>query len=279
MSIIAISGKMQSGKNTVASIIQYLTLQKYYPNVWKDKSFDFFLDYGKSHTWKSDWKQVAFSSKLKQIVSILTGIPVEDLEKQEVKDRILGEEWNRYLLKEWWINDEYAEHEQFTYFASNEDMQKYISDMGHTDSTCSQVGKTSITVRQLLQEVGTDVMRNIIHPSIWVNALFADYREKVDFDNNLPMNKNWILTDLRFKNEKKAVEDRGGITIRVNRYNRNDYIVKSKKGGGVEHFRKHEHPSETDLDNELFTYTIDNNGSIEDLIESVKEILIKEKLI
>lgn len=91
MVIIAISGKMQSGKNTVASIIQYLTLQKDYPNIWKDKLFDFFLDYGKSHTWKSDWKQVAFATKLKQIVSILTGISVEDLEKEEVKNRVLGE--------------------------------------------------------------------------------------------------------------------------------------------------------------------------------------------
>ena len=39
------------------------------------------------------------------------------------------------------------------------------------------------------------------------------------------------------------------------------------------------HPSETALDNHPFDYTIDNNGTIEELIEKVREILIKEKLI
>ena len=88
--IIGISGKMQSGKNTVASIIQYL--------IYKDKvkngslSLDAFLNntfIGDSY---SGFIQKSFAAKLKQIVSILTGIPVEDLEKQEVKNRVLGEE-------------------------------------------------------------------------------------------------------------------------------------------------------------------------------------------
>jgi len=39
------------------------------------------------------------------------------------------------------------------------------------------------------------------------------------------------------------------------------------------------HLSETALDNYSFDYTIDNNGTIEELIIKVKEILIKEKLI
>ena len=39
------------------------------------------------------------------------------------------------------------------------------------------------------------------------------------------------------------------------------------------------HPSETALDNHSFDYTIDNNGTIEELIEKVREILIKEKVI
>lgn len=37
--------------------------------------------------------------------------------------------------------------------------------------------------------------------------------------------------------------------------------------------------AETALDNAEFDYTIDNNSSIEDLIEKVKSILIKERII
>lgn len=39
------------------------------------------------------------------------------------------------------------------------------------------------------------------------------------------------------------------------------------------------HESETALDDATFDYTIDNNGTIEELIEKVREILIKDKLI
>jgi hypothetical protein len=40
-----------------------------------------------------------------------------------------------------------------------------------------------------------------------------------------------------------------------------------------------EHPSETALDDTKFDYEIINDGSIEDLIEKVKEILIEQKII
>lgn len=78
---------------------------------------------------------------------------------------------------------------------------------------------------------------------------------------------NWIITDMRFPNELKAVKDRGGISIRV-----------SKTGI---HTPKIEdlHPSETALDNYEFDYHIDNSGTIEDLIEKVRKILINEKII
>ena len=79
--------------------------------------------------------------------------------------------------------------------------------------------------------------------------------------NNFP---NWIITDMRFLNEMEAVKKREGITIRVNRN-----LEESKD----------QDESETELDNAEFDYVIENNGTIEELIEKVREILIKEKLI
>ena len=48
------------------------------------------------------------------------------------------------------------------------------------------------TVREILQQVGTNLLRNQLHPEIWVNSLFADYQPLSDiitsnnnFDNRL----------------------------------------------------------------------------------------------
>jgi hypothetical protein len=79
----------------------------------------------------------------------------------------------------------------------------------------------------------------------------------------------WIITDMRFPNEMEAVKERGGITIRVHRDLHN----------GNAHISPIPHPSETALDDAKFDYEIINDGEIVDLIEKVKEILIKEKLI
>ena len=124
-----------------------------------------------------------------------------------------------------------------------------------------------------MQYVGTNLLRNQLHPEIWVNSLMSEYKAKwvptgdsvaeedVSLEKKYP---NWIITDMRFPNELEAVKKRGGITIRVNRN-----LEESKN----------QHESETELDNAEFDYVIDNNGTIEELIEKVREILIKEKLL
>ena len=312
INLIGISGKMQSGKNTVASIIQYL--------IYKDKtknpslSLDSFLNntfIGDSY---SGFVQKSFAKKLKEIVSILTGIPVGNLEKQEVKNRVLGEEWWYYKGRNGSLIP-YSENSK----RNSEDLIK-------------------MTPRLLLQLLGTDCGRNIIHPNCWVNALFSDYissnlvKDKAirtgnnytitsgicagkgmlceNYQHNLDNSvyPNWIVTDLRFKNELQAIKDRGGITIRVERFcydSAEDFLVcnpdpKLRKIGIQDYninktlsleeitdiAKAHEyvpfskqHESETALDNAKFDYVIDNNGTIEELIVKVKEILIKEQIL
>ena len=111
----------------------------------------------------------------------------------------------------------------------------------------------------MLQLIGTDLFRNQLHPNTWVNASFANY-----------LNNAWIFTDVRFPNELEAIKKRAGITIRVNRA----WVDKKK-----EHQVLKEHSSETALDNAEFDYTVENNGTIEDLVNKVREILIKEQII
>ncbi len=123
-------------------------------------------------------------------------------------------------------------------------------------------GNDIITNRMALQWIGTDLFRDNFHPNTWVNALMSEYKAS-DFDKHiLP---NWIITDVRFPNEVKAIRERKGILIKVSRETESP---------------ENEHESEVALDNyNEYGYLIDNNGTTEELLNKVRSILIKEKLI
>ena len=123
-----------------------------------------------------------------------------------------------------------------------------------------------LTPRKLLQLLGTEAGRQIIHPNIWVNALFADY-ENNKSEWLSATNSKWIITDVRFPNEANIIKEKGGIMIRINRpqYLDNGLVI-----------RKNEHLSETSLDEyDKFDYVIENDGdSVQDLIDKVKQLKI-----
>lgn len=275
--IIGISGKKQSGKDTVAKIIQgfdiwkkNLTLQTEYP-----LSNVFVRDYvlNRVSIYVSSWQVKKFASTLKEIVSILTGFKVEDLEKEEVKNTTL---FLSYKLLNKKANT-------FEIFASMEDLVErlnhlrtvYLNTYSAEEVNDLFVQETiSVTPRLLLQTIGTDIVR-AIHPDIWINSLFRYYtisylalakmrRKGFAAISPLLALPNWIITDVRFPNEVKAIKEKEGIIIRINR--ESDY--------NSNHF------SETALDDyKDFDYTIDNNNCIDCLIEQVKEILKHEKII
>jgi thymidylate kinase len=174
-----------------------------------------------------------FGGKLKEIASILTGIPIENFENQEFKKTNLSSEWN--------IKKKIKKH-----YASRVDYFKYEEEM---------------TARTLLQTLGTDCLRNNLHEDVWVNALFSEYKSP-KMSEKYP--SDWIITDVRFENEIKRIEELGGITIRINRINNSPINA---------------HPSETSLDDWNFKYIIDNNGTLEELEEKILNILKQEKLI
>ena len=112
-------------------------------------------------------------------------------------------------------------------------------------TTINWIGKT---VRELLQGIGQG-LRDAIDPNLWVKILFA----------NTEGWTNYIIADVRYPNEIKAIKERNGILLRIDR-----------KGAGAGN-----HSSETALDNyKEWDVHIENNGSIEDLFEAMK-IFIK----
>jgi ABC-type dipeptide/oligopeptide/nickel transport system ATPase component len=249
--LIGINGKIGSGKDTIGSIMQCLMN---HPKISNTDLLYIINNNIVSETSKCEIKK--FAGKLKQIASLLTGIPVENFEDQEFKKALLDAEWG--TVQQIPLNS-------IPPFA---DMQFNVM----------------MSVREFLQRLGTEAMRDGLHENVWVNALFADYKHSKTCNckkgcrcaHDLP---NWIITDMRFPNELEAVVERKGITIRVVspfiRFSDGSYRAKSKMMGDFDN----EHASEIALDDAEFDYEIINDGTIEDLVEKVREILIKEQII
>ena len=191
---------------------------------------------------QAPWEVKSFADKLKYITCSLIGCTREQLENREFKEKELGEEWWYWCIFKTSQRVSYLDNKEF-------------------DKSDLSVNLIKPTVRELLQEVGTDAMRNVIHPNIWVNGLFADYNAS----------SKWIISDTRFPNEIESIKKHNGLTIRINR----DSFLRTGKV-----FDTDNHESETALDDyQGFDYVIDNNGTIEELKEVVKDILIKEHII
>ena len=239
--LIGISGKIGSGKDTVGKYLQYL-YSKEYPH----HTFEEFQKYPR---WvnNNDWQIKKYADKLKEIVCLLIGCTREQLEDINFKNKELGQEW--------W------------YYIDPVDMLTMRSYLEWKDAFEDRF-LVKLTPRLLLQYLGTECGREIIHPNIWVNALFADYKPSTKIyeqykqieHNYLP---NWIITDVRFPNEADAIKALGGKLIRLTRTtNVSEEIAM--------------HPSETALDNyDKFDFIIDNKGSEEELYTILREITPK----
>jgi hypothetical protein len=274
--IIGISGKINSGKDTVGKIIQYLT-----SDIFKHgrEIYDFIEDSKNNEFTTYDgcsWQIKKFADKLKDIVCILIGCTRKQLENHKFKETPLRDEWSKYLLEEtfeYLISDNCDEHK--TYFSTEieaEDRANNIKNKYKSDKSIKynyDITKIKLTPRLLLQLLGTECGRQIIHPNIWINSLFSDYKPTTNNLNSLY--PNWIITDVRFKNELEAIKNKNSITIKVIRPCKECGLSRNHKPDcniGIS-----EHLSEKDLDNAKFDFVINNNRTIDDLIINVKEIL------
>ena len=280
MSIISISGRINSGKDIVGKIIRILMVSSHFT----DEAVEDFL---KKDLYESGWKIKKFADKLKDIVCLLIGCTREQLEDREFKEKELGEEWN--TIKYSIIDSDDAVLFSSFYKNDVENELDYYNDYHHRTVEIIET-KVNLTPRLLLQLLGTECGREIIHPNIWCNSLMSEYKpsqllvSKIrrkgstispqKLEESLP---NWIITDTRFPNEIEAVKKRGGITIRVNRNFEGKWIDKQEWDLHSKGIIPHE--SETALDDSTFDYEIDNNGTISELIDKIRNILIENKLI
>lgn len=267
--IIGINGYSGSGKDTIGKLIQIASCSRL-PEGYDIQEIVTF--HHSMHEWwleeQSGWEIKKWAGKLKDIASMLTGIPAEKFEDQEFKKTYLPEKWNFWTVSV--ISDGNKLLFQQGRFVSKAEAEGYIPLLKQNYEGLPleyAVGMQQMTVRQFLQELGTDACRKGLHPNTWINALLADYKPGPFYPNvhaedhaKLP---NWIITDTRFPNEAQAIKDAGGIVIRVDR-------------PGVKAINAH--PSETGLDDWNFDHKIMNGSDLVSLMFSVTNILKKYDL-
>jgi hypothetical protein len=135
------------------------------------------------------------------------------------------------------------------------------------DSYWSEKFGREFTPREALQKMGTEAGRDVFHKDIWVISLL-----------NRAKGKDVVVTDVRFQNEIKYIQDNGGIVIRVKRGVDPDWFTwleKIQLDTERTKFMQFEniHKSEWDWVGCEFNYTIANNGTIQDLGKDVERVL------
>lgn len=105
------------------------------------------------------------------------------------------------------------------------------------------------TPRSLLQFWGSEYRRSI-DPLYWVRAAEVKIRAKT----------HSVLSDLRFNNEVKMVQDMGGVTVRITRP---DAITISNMT----------HASETELDGFVANHELLNTGTLEEYHNQIRNLL------
>jgi len=159
---------------------------------------------------KAFFSKVSFSEKLKDIVATLF-------------------DWDRRLLE-----------------GDSEFCRLFREDLDHKWS--EKLG-FNVTPRKMLQQVGTKLFRDNLHPDIWIYAM----EKEIDKHDAV------IIPDVRFENEFKYIKSRGGCIISVER---DDIIPDDHESEHI--WKKCSH---------MIDYHIKNNKDLERLHKAVDDTL------
>ena len=115
-----------------------------------------------------------------------------------------------------------------------------------------------VTPRWILQYFGTEVMRGQMLDTIWIDSCLMRY-------NGTPT----VIADARFQNELKIIQKTGGKLILVKRGELPSKEDMQNQGA---------HKSEWDWMGWNFDYTVENDGTKEDLYNKVDTLIVSNKI-
>lgn len=231
--IIAISGVRNSGKSTTGGFLEFLlSTPKFLHHYWIYKRFP-------NLKLKGNWLNVSFAGSLKEMLAVLLRVPVEKFEDRDFKENV------------------FIDFNDLTFHRREKlDKSKILSDSKFSRKVKEMsidVRANLLSIRQLLQYWGTEIMRRHLGDQLW-SLTTLKLAEVHDL----------IISDMRFKVEAEMVKERGGIVIYIDR-----------PGCEVGNHQSEREAFELYQEGKC-DYVIHNNGTLEDLFEKCKNILSNE---
>lgn len=113
-------------------------------------------------------------------------------------------------------------------------------------------------VRALLQRLGTDVGRNLIHPNVWADITRRAITEQQRQGHNV------VLTGVRYPNELDMLHRLYAATVYIDRQDEHSAAARG-------------HSSETSLKPSDFQQVIHNVGTIEQLHRMIEDVHISQQ--
>lgn len=199
--------------------------------VGKDTAAEVLLDNG--------WARLSFADPLKDLCAATFDIKPAKFYNPEFKDVI----FTQPII----LSSDHADN-----FMAGLDTPIY----GHAQANLiydAFDGKILNTARELLQFIGTDVIRNCVSNTYWIDIAEKKLQNWIERDTKV------VFTDVRFPNERDLIKDYKGIVVKITR-NKDD--------------------KESILDNHIseslefkVDTTISNNGTVEELHHLIKEVI------
>lgn len=247
---IGLNGLAGSGKDTVAKMLKTVLL-KDWDNIEECK--EYYNKYYAGPTILATFNKtsdpyietvmcIAFADQLKHICSSIFGIPVR---------RFYDNKSNAWIC----INKD------FHYTEIRPDnvitCEEYYYNCGEYKNSSTRY---YLSLRDILVYIGTFVLQQDVNKEVFINIVKNTIQ---DVSYNNPKLKYVIVTDIRFTHEFDYVTENNGITIKITR----------------PEVRALDNVAEHNLDDEdRYTYTIENDGTYEDLFQQVWDLVHTEKV-
>lgn len=246
---IGLNGLAGSGKDTVAKMLKAI-LVKDWDNIEDCKAFykEYFSQpnisatFTNNNPYKFRVYAIAFADQLKHICANIFGIPVE---------RFYNNKSNAWIC----INKDF----QYTEIRpenviSCEEYYYNCSDYKNSDT------RYYLSLRDILVYIGTYVLQQDVNKDIFTNIVQNTITGIASNNRDL---KYVIVTDIRFMHELDYIKKHNGITIKIT----------NPKVSALNNIAEH------DLDDiDAYTYTIDNNGTYDELFQQVWDLVHEERV-
>lgn len=147
---------------------------------------------------REGFKKVAFADPLKELCSKVFRLDLQYFYDEKLKEKVLPD---GYLNLDYHHLDKIRDIVQHDWGFPIDDKQR--------EGMEEYYGYQIKTPREMMQLIGTDILRTFVRDDIWIVLFFLRIK---DFGSNI------IVSDVRLKNEREALKNAGAQLLLVKRY-------------------------------------------------------------